>query len=64
MLGRLLGEVIREQEGEDIFNLVEQVRRKAVSLRRSPNPVASDDLKNMLRYLGRNHAISVVRAFS
>lgn len=64
LLGRLLGDVIRKQEGEDIYNLVEQVRRKAVSLRRNPNPVASDDLKNMLRYLGRNHAISVVRAFS
>ncbi|MGN0918562.1 MAG: phosphoenolpyruvate carboxylase, partial [Oxalobacter sp.] len=64
MLGRLLGEVIREQEGEDVFNLVEQVRRMAVSLKRSPNPVASDSLRNMLKYLGRNHAISVVRAFS
>jgi len=47
MLGRLLGEVIREQEGEDVFNLVEQVRRMAVSLKRSPNPVASDSLRNM-----------------
>lgn len=64
MLGRLLGDVIREQEGEDVYNLVEQVRRTAVSLRRKPNPVASDTLKNMLKYLGRNHAISVVRAFS
>ena len=37
MLGRMLGDVIREKEGIDIFNLVEKVRRTAVSFRRNPN---------------------------
>lgn len=36
MLGRMLGDTIREKEGEDTFNLVEKVRRTAVSFRARP----------------------------
>ena len=64
MLGRMLGDVIREKEGIDIFNLVEKVRRTAVSFRRNPNLCSADTLNNLLKNLSRNHAISVVRAFS
>ena len=64
MLGRMLGDVIREQEGEEIFNLVEKIRRTAVSFRRNPNLYSADTLNNLLKNLSRNHAISVVRAFS
>ncbi|NBY33133.1 MAG: hypothetical protein EBQ68_03545, partial [Betaproteobacteria bacterium] len=33
-LGRILGDVIREQEGEAAFGLVEQIRRLSVAFRR------------------------------
>ncbi len=64
MLGRMLGDVIREKEGEDIFNLVENVRQTAVSFRRNPTLYSADTLNNLLKNLSRNQAISVVRAFS
>ncbi len=64
MLGRMLGDTIREKEGEDTFNLVEKVRRTAVSFRRDPNICSADTLNNLLKNLSRNQAISVVRAFS
>jgi phosphoenolpyruvate carboxylase len=34
LLGRLLGENLREQEGERAFNLVEHIRQTAVRFRR------------------------------
>lgn len=64
MLGRMLGNVIREKEGQDIFNLVEKVRQTAISFRRNPELYSADILNNLIKNLSRNHAISVVRAFS
>ncbi|HTH78184.1 MAG TPA: phosphoenolpyruvate carboxylase, partial [Ramlibacter sp.] len=34
LLGRILGDVIREQEGEDAFELIERIRKLAVAFRR------------------------------
>jgi phosphoenolpyruvate carboxylase len=34
LLGRLLGDVVREQEGKTAFDVVETVRQKAVRFRR------------------------------
>jgi phosphoenolpyruvate carboxylase len=34
LLGRLLGDTLREQEGAGVFNLVESVRQTAVRFRR------------------------------
>ncbi|MET0324696.1 MAG: phosphoenolpyruvate carboxylase, partial [Ilumatobacteraceae bacterium] len=34
LLGRLLGQVVRDQAGDDVFELVEEVRRRAVDARR------------------------------
>ncbi len=42
LLGRLLGDVLRAQAGDDVFNLVEDVRRRAVDARRDGrSPLAS-----------------------
>ena len=32
LLGRLLGNTVREQEGEDVFAVVEQIRQMSVQL--------------------------------
>ena len=34
LLGRILGDVIREQEGEPAFALIEQIRKLSVAFRR------------------------------
>ena len=34
LLGRILGDVVRDQAGEEVFDLVEAVRRRAVDARR------------------------------
>jgi len=64
LLGRLLGDVLRDKEGEDVFNLVENIRQTAVRFRREPNLHSADSLDNLLKDLSRDQTISVVRAFS
>ncbi|MBC7686482.1 MAG: phosphoenolpyruvate carboxylase, partial [Bdellovibrionales bacterium] len=64
LLGRLLGDVLRDQEGEDVFNVVETIRQTAVRFRREADAQAGEDLTSLLHKLTRNQTISVVRAFS
>jgi phosphoenolpyruvate carboxylase len=62
LLGRLLGDVLREQAGHDTYELVERVRRTAVSQRRSgTNPVEA--LRDHLRATPVDTQIDVIRAF-
>ena len=64
LLGRLLGNVLREQEGEDVFQVVETIRQTAVHFRRETDAGAGAELDKLLRKLTRDQTISVVRAFS
>jgi phosphoenolpyruvate carboxylase len=64
LLGRLLGETIREGEGADLFQVVEDVRRLAVRFRRDGDPEARAELARRLDALEVEAAITVVRAFS
>ena len=64
MLGRLLGDVLRAQEGDAVYEVVETVRQTAVRFRREADPVAGAELNRMLKKLTREQTISVVRAFS
>ena len=41
-LGRLLGDVIREQEGKEAYELVEQVRKLSVAFRRDADADGAD----------------------
>ncbi|MEJ0004111.1 MAG: phosphoenolpyruvate carboxylase [Pararobbsia sp.] len=63
-LGRLLGDVVREQEGDAIFDVVESVRQTAVKFRREDDRDAARMLDKMLTRLTREQTNSVVRAFS
>ena len=45
LLGRILGDVIREQEGDAAFALVEQVRQLSVAFRRDADEAADKALK-------------------
>jgi phosphoenolpyruvate carboxylase len=64
LLGRLLGDVLREQEGEEVFAVVETIRQTAVRFRREADAGAAKELDGMLKILTKEQTISVVRAFS
>ncbi|MBP7920692.1 MAG: phosphoenolpyruvate carboxylase, partial [Limnohabitans sp.] len=63
-LGRILGDVIREQEGDAAFGLVEQIRRLSVAFRRDADALAGKALKKKLAALSSEQAVSVIRAFT
>ncbi len=68
LLGRLLGDTVREQEGDDVYDVVERIRRTSVRIEQDPglppDPAACAELQAMLEQLPRDTMISVVRAFS
>ncbi|RJG05649.1 phosphoenolpyruvate carboxylase [Noviherbaspirillum cavernae] len=64
LLGRLLGDVLRDQEGEAVFQVVETIRQTAVRFRRESDAQSGADLNKLLKKLTRDQTISVVRAFS
>lgn len=41
LLGRLLGDVLREQEGDAVFNVVETIRQTSVRFRREADADAA-----------------------
>ena len=64
LLGRLLGEVIREHEGEESYALIEQIRQLSVAFRRQADHQADQALKKLLKGLSDEQAVSVIRAFT
>jgi len=64
LLGRLLGDVIREQEGRVVFELIEKIRQLSVTFRRHDDAQADRQLKRVLGRLSDEQAVSVIRAFT
>jgi phosphoenolpyruvate carboxylase len=64
LLGRLLGDVIREQEGVQAYELVERIRKLSVAFRRDADQDADRALKTLLKSLSGDQAVSVIRAFT
>lgn len=64
LLGRILGDVIREQEGQAAYELVEQVRQLAVAYRLKRDARAGRGLDRLLTGLSGDRTVSVIRAFS
>ena len=64
LLGRLLGDVIREQEGVPAYELIEQVRKLSVAFRRDADQDADKALKKLLKSLSGDQTVSVIRAFT
>ncbi len=64
LLGRLLGDVIREQEGDAAFALIEQIRQLSVAFRRHADADAEQSLKKLLKRLSDEQTVSVIRAFT
>jgi len=62
LLGRLLGEVIREQAGAEALERIERIRQAAVTFRRENTSQA--ELDRLLNALNIDQTMDVVRAFS
>ena len=64
LLGRILGDVIREQEGTAAFELIERVRQLSVAYRLKADASAGRVLDRLLKNLSGDQTVSVIRAFS
>jgi len=64
LLGRLLGDVIREQEGKAAYEIIENVRQLSVAFRRRDDAHAGNKLKRLLKGLSGDETVTVARAFT
>jgi phosphoenolpyruvate carboxylase len=64
LLGRILGEVIREQEGADAFDQIERIRQLSVAYRLKRDASAGKALDELLKSLSDRETVRVIRAFS
>jgi phosphoenolpyruvate carboxylase len=63
-LGRLLGDTVREQQGDRAFELIEEIRRSSIAFHRDNNEAAHRKMESMLSALSADETMTVVRAFS
>ncbi len=64
LLGRLLGDTVRDQEGAEVFDVVENIRRTSIRFHRDDELQAKHDLENILESLSPEQAVQVIRGFS
>jgi phosphoenolpyruvate carboxylase len=63
LLGRILGETIRAQDGGQTFDLVEQIRQTALRFHRNADDAARQELQEIIAALPIAQAIRIIRAF-
>ena len=63
LLGRILGDTVRAQEGEAVFDLVEHIRRTGVQFHRNADEAARQELQAIMSGLPTDQAIRIIRAF-
>jgi len=64
LLGQILGDTVRDQEGEPVFAVIEAIRRLSVAVSRQGDEQAARDLDVLLKRLTYGETVSVMRAFS
>jgi phosphoenolpyruvate carboxylase len=64
LLGRILGDTVREQEGEEVYALVEQIRKASVRFHRHNEVGARRELEATLDSLSADQTLAIVRAYS
>lgn len=64
LLSRLLAEVIREQEGEDLLLKIEEIRTLAQEIRETHSPLMVESQKKLVGSLSLDEAYKVARAFT
>lgn len=64
LLGRILGNTVRDQEGPEIFDVVENIRRTSIRFHRDEDLDAKQKLEDILEGLTPEQEVQVIRAFS
>ena len=64
LLGRILGDTVRDQEGPDVFDLVERIRQTSIRFHRDEDRVARRELELILDSMSTAETVRIVRAFS
>ncbi len=63
LLGRILGETIRAQDGGQTFDLVESIRQTALRFHRNADDTARQELQTIIAGLPIGQAVRIIRAF-
>ncbi len=64
LLGRILGDTVRDQEGEAVFDLVERIRTTSIRFHRDEDLPARRELETILDAMTTPETVRIVRAFS
>jgi phosphoenolpyruvate carboxylase len=64
LLGRILGDTVRDQEGADVFDLVERIRQTSIRFHRGDDKAARRELELILDSMSISQTVRIVRAFS
>ena len=64
LLGRILGDTVRDQEGADVFDLVERIRQTSIRFHRDNDRPARRELEIILDSMSTGETVRIVRAFS
>ncbi len=64
LLGRILGDTVRDQEGADVFDLVERIRQTSIRFHRDNDRPARRELEIILDSMSISETVRIVRAFS
>src|SRR5579859_6409765 len=64
LLGRILGDTVRDQEGADVFDLVERIRQTSIRFHRDEDRAARRELESILDGMSIDDTVRIVRAFS
>lgn len=62
-LGTLVGELLKDQGGDELFDVVENARLRSIR-RREGNEIPGEELEDLVRGLDLSLAMQVIRAFS
>ncbi len=64
LFGRLLGNILKQQAGEEVFRVVEKLRKEFLALRKKPDEKAKKKLENFIDRLSPEILTPVIRAFN
>jgi phosphoenolpyruvate carboxylase len=64
LLGRILGDTVREQEGAAVFEIVERIRQSSIRFHRDNEIGARRELEAILDSLTADQTLAIVRAYS